>query len=212
MKIRSFATALVAAAAATTLALAPVAAREAIPYEVQELAPAARLPKAMKIKGAQVLQVWTWEEFDDRFTGYAVFSQTETVKGGRVTGRKLFVQLFTGKGEAQKELRLVSDGVTGCEFDVVAQFLPGSVSITDEDADGVDELTFAYDVACTSDVSPNTRKLIVLEGKDKHILRGTSQVDPGDGPVGGEFTADGFKKAPALRALAEARWKGLLGK
>lgn len=212
MSRQSLAVSLVALATATTIAVAPAVAREAVPYNVKQLPATGKLPKAMKIKGNQVLQVWTWEEFDDTKTGYAVFSQTETAKGGRVTGRKIFVQLFTGKGDAQKELRMINDGVTGCEFDVVAQFVDGSVSVTDEDADGVNELTFAYDVACTSDVSPNTRKLLVLEGKDKHALRGNSQVDPGGGPVGGDYKADGFKKAPAIKAMAEQRWKDLLGK
>ena len=70
-----------------------------------------------------------------------------------------------------------------------------------------------YDVTCTSDVSPATRKLLVLEGKDKHALRGTSRIDAGGGDVlGGDYKADGFKKAPAIKAMAEQRWKDLLGK
>ena len=201
-----------AAAAAIVLSATSADAREAIPYKVQQLPAGTRLPKAMKVKGAEVLQVWTWEEFDDRYTGYAVFSQTETAKAGHVTGRKLYVQLYTGKGEAQKELRLVQDGVTDCELDVIVNFVDGSVSITDEDADGVDELTFAYDLACTGDISPHVRKLLVLEGKDKHALRGTSRIDLGATSEGGEYKADGFKKQPALKALAEQRWKDLLGK
>jgi|JI10StandDraft_1071094.scaffolds.fasta_scaffold77534_2 hypothetical protein len=210
MKIRSLA--LIAALACTTLTVAPAVAREAIPYHVEQLPAGAKLPTAIKVKGSHVLQVWTWEEFDDTKRGYAVFSETETARGGRVTGRKIFVQLFTGKGDAQKELRMINDGVTGCEFDVVARFVDGSVSVTDEDADGVNELTFAYDVTCTSDVSPAVRKLLVLEGKDKHALRGTSRVDAGGGDVvGGDYKADPFKKAPALKALAEQRWKDLLG-
>ena len=213
MKTRSIVTAVVAATAALTLSAAPAAAREAIPYQVEQLPLTRTLPKAIKVKGTQILQQWTWEEFDDTKTGYAVFSQTETVKGGRVTGRKIFVQLFTGKGDAQKELRMINDGVTGCALDVTARFIDGSVSITDEDADGIDELTFAYDVACTGDVSPATRKLLVLEGKDKHALRGTSRIDAGGGDVlGGDYKADGFKKAPAIKAMAEQRWKDLLGK
>ena len=213
MKPRSNVTSLVAAAVATTLVIAPAVAREPGPYDVKQLPATGALPKAIKVKGSQILQVWTWEEYDLIGTGYAVFSQTETLKGGRVTGRKIFVQLFTGKGDKQKELRMINDGVTGCEYDVVAKFIDGSVSVTDEDADGTNELTFAYDVACTSDVSPATRKLLVLEGKDKHALRGTSRVDAGGGDVlGGEYQADGFKKAPAIKALAEQRWKDLLGK
>lgn len=212
MKVRSFATALVAAAATTLLAVAPVAAREPGPYQVKELPATTRLPKAIKVKGHQVLQIWTWQESDLIRTGYAVFSQTETLKGGLVNGRKIYVQLFTGKGDAQKELRMINDGIAGCDFDVIARFIAGSVSVTDEDSDGINELTFAYDVDCVSDVSPVTRKLLVLEGKDKHALRGTSRVNPGDGNLGGEYKADGFKKAPQLRALAEQRWQDLLAK
>ena len=212
MKVRSIATALVAAAAATILSVAPAVGREPGPYDVKELPVTSKLPRAIKVKGTKVLQVWTWEEYDLVGTGYAVFSETETLKGGRVTGRKIFVQLFTGKGDKQKELRMINDGVTGCEFDVVAKFIEGSVSVTDEDSDGINELTFAYDVTCTSDVSPATRKLLVLEGKDKHALRGTSRVDAGGGDVlGGDYQADGFKKAPAIKAMAEGRWKDLLG-
>lgn len=210
MKFRSF---VVAAAliGATTLGTLRAQAREPGPYEVQELPASAALPKSIKVKGTQVLQVWTWKEADPTGTGYAVFSQTDTMKGGRLTGRKIYVQLFTGKGDKQKELRMIQDGVAGCDFDVAVGFVDGSVSVTDEDGDGTNELTFAYDVQCTSDVSPATRKLLVLEGKDKHALRGTSQVDAGGGDVmGGEFKADGFKKAPALKALAEKRWAKLL--
>ena len=32
---------------------------------------------------------------------------------------------------------MINDGVTGCEFDVVAKFIEGSVSVTDEDSDGL---------------------------------------------------------------------------
>ena len=213
MKLRSIATSLVAALAVTVLAVVPASAREPGPYNVQQVPATTALPKAIKVKGKQVLQVWTWDEYDLVNKGYAVFSQTELSKGGRVTGRNIYVQLFSGKGDKQKELRLVKDGVTGCELDLTADFLDGSVSVTDEDTDGINELTFAYDLACKGDVSPNTRKLLVLEGKDKHALRGDSRVDLGGGEVvGGAFKADGFKKQPEVKALAEARWAELLGK
>ncbi len=98
MKLRTLATALVAAATATLLAVAPVAAHEPGPFEVKELPATSKLPKATKVKGNQILQ----------------------------------------------------------------------------------------------------SKLLVLEGKDKHALRGTSMVNPGDGNVGGGYKLDGFKKAPNL--------------
>lgn len=191
----------------------PALAREPGPYEVKQVDASQALPKGVKAKGKTVEQVWSWQEGDLQNVGLAVFSSTDTVKGGRVVARKLYVQYYRGKPGKLKQLRLVTDGVPTCELDVVATFLPGSVQVTDEDTDETSELSFAYDVTCISDVSPSTRKLLVLEGKDKHALRGTSRVDAGGGDtVGGEFKLDGFKKAPALQAHAESQWKTLLGK
>lgn len=198
-------------AVASLLVAAPAGAREPGPYEVKQLDAAKPLPKGVKAKGATVEQVWSWQDGDLATDGLAIFSSTDTVKGGHMTGRKLYVQYYRASRGKWKQVRLVQDGVSGCEFDVVARFLPGSVQITDEDTDMVSELSFAYDVDCTSDVSPNTRKLLVLEGKDKHALRGTSQIKEGPDTYGGEYKADGFKKAPAIKALAEAQWKSLLG-
>jgi hypothetical protein len=69
----------------------------------------------------------------------------------------------------------LEDFERGCEFDLMAEFVPGSVTITDLDADGVAEVTFQYSLTCTSDVSPITRKLIMREGKDKYAIRGTTR-------------------------------------
>ncbi|MBK9034383.1 MAG: hypothetical protein IPL61_24475 [Myxococcales bacterium] len=190
----------------------PALADEPGPIDVTQLDAAKPLPTGVKAKGQAVEQVWSWTDGDTATAGLAVFSSTDTVKVGRVVARKLFVQYYRGKAGKLKLVRLVNDGVPTCAYDVVAQFVPGSVSVTDEDADGVSELTFAYDVTCTSDVSPSTRKLLVLEGPAKHALRGNSRIDAGGGDlVGGDYKADPFKKAPALKALAEARWQKLLG-
>lgn len=206
--MRTFLPALVLASAILTV---PAVAREPGPYEVKQLDAKQALPKGVKAKGAVVEQVWSWQDGDLVTDGLAVFSSTDSHKGGHLTSRKLYVQYYRGKAGKWKQVRLVQDGVSNCEFDVVATFLPGSVQITDEDGDAVSELSFAYDVDCTSDVSPNTRKLLVLEGKDKHALRGTSQIKEGPDTYGGEYKPDGFKKAPAIKALAEAQWKSLLG-
>ncbi len=190
-----------------------VAAREPGPYDVAQGDAAKPLPAGVKAKGKTVEQVWTWTEGDLLTSGLAVLSSTDTVKDGRLVARKLFVQYYRGKGGKLKQVRLVQDGVPTCEYDVVAGFVPGSVQITDEDTDGLSELSFAYDVTCTSDVSPATRKLLMLEGPAKHALRGETQIDAGGGQlIGGTYKLDGFKKAAALQALAEAQWKALLGK
>lgn len=200
-------TALVAAVLAA--AIAPAAA-VAAPREVRQLE-AAALPRSVKAKGKKVEQVWKWTEEEGGAAGLAVFSSTDRLSDGHVVSRKLFVQLYRGKGAALKQLRLIQDGIDDCEFDMAAEFLPGSVTVTDQDTDGKPELTFAYDLTCTSDVSPSARKLLVLEGTAKHILRGNSRVDVGDNQFeGGDYKAEGFQREAALQKYAEQRWQALL--
>jgi hypothetical protein len=200
------------AVAATLMSFAsPVAAGDLPPYDLRSLSAGEKLPASIKVQGKQRLQVWTWNEYPD-VTGYAVFSQTETANGDHVTGRELFVQLYTGKGDAQKQVRLVRDGVRDCELDVVAQFVDDSIQVTDMDRDYKVELSFAYDLACKGDISPNVRKLLVLEGKDKHALRGTSRLAFGNQVEGGTYKLDGFKNQRVLKEYAEKQWKELLAK
>lgn len=202
----------VVALAAVLLTAAPAIAREPGPYDVAQRNATEPLPKGVKAKGTKVEQVWTWTEDDLVTTGWAVFSSTETATDQHVTDRKIYVQLYRGKPGKLKQVRLVTDGVAGCDFDVTAAFVPGSVTVTDEDTDGKVELAFAYDVVCRSDVSPATRKLLVLEGTAKHALRGSSKIDVGSGEkVGGDYKLDGFAKQPALKSYAIAQWAALLG-
>ena len=77
-------------------------------------------------------------------------------------------------GKATRVWKL-EDHERGCAYDLMAEFVPGSVTITDLDADGEAEVTFQYTLQCTSDVSPATRKLILREGKDKYAIRGTNR-------------------------------------
>jgi hypothetical protein len=96
-----------------------------------------------------------------------------------------------------------------CDYDNVTGFAEGSLQITDVDGDGVGEITFAYRVGCVSDMSPVTLKLLVLEGGEKYIIRGTTVIDFGDGDrVGGDKNVDAsLKKAPAaIREHADAQW------
>lgn len=200
-------------AATALLASTPALAREPGPYDVKQESAGAPLPKGVKAKGATVEQVWSWTENDLLAKGYAVFSSTEKKKDDHLVERKIYVQIYSGKPGKLKQTRLVQDHVLACEFDVTAKFVDGSVTITDEDGDGKWEIAFAYDLACRSDVSPATRKLLVIEGGAKHALRGTERVDVGNGEkVGGEYKADGFAKEAAVKAYAVAQWAALLAK
>lgn len=94
------------------------------------------------------------------------------------------VLLRAATGGAGRVLRAVRDGEEACEFDETAEFVDGSLSVRDDDQDGLGEVTFAYRLACRSDVSESELKLLVLEDGKKYILRGTSSSqfvpDPGD--------------------------------
>jgi hypothetical protein len=98
-------------------------------------------------------------------------------------------------GKATRVWKL-EDHERGCVFDLEADFVPGSVTITDLDADGVAEVTFQYTLQCTSDVSPATRKLILREGKDKYAIRGTNRSPHFDPAYVTRKPDPAFDKAP----------------
>ena len=96
------------------------------------------------------------------------------------------------EGEVE-EMRMVQDYVDMCEFDIMMSHEINSLSLTDIDGDSLAEVSFIYRLACTSDVSPSTQKLLLLESGVKYILRGNTQVEG----FGGEFEIDeSFNDAP----------------
>lgn len=127
---------------------------------------------------------------------------------------RLQVGLWTGiPGTKGKVLRTVQDAVPSCELDLVAEFVPEALSLTDLDGDGYGELTFAYKTTCTGDVSPQTLKLLLLERRDKYIVRGSTIVDVGGGEkVGGEKQIEpALQQQLPLLAHAEQVWSRIVG-
>lgn len=66
------------------------------------------------------------------------------------------------------------DGVAECDLDIVADFVPQSLRVADTDGDSLAEVSFAYRLNCAGDVSPDEQKLLVLEGGEKFIMRGSA--------------------------------------
>ncbi len=134
------------------------------------------------------------------------------VRRDQAGGRTLQVIHTAPKASGKRAtLRTVNDQVAKCEFDVIADFIAGATQVLDEDGDGVAELYFAYRVDCVSDVSPITQKLVVLEGGQKHILRGTNRVNTGAEKIGGEFKSEGFEGAKPILARATMIWETIKG-
>jgi hypothetical protein len=75
----------------------------------------------------------------------------------------------------------IADAVRHCEFDITLEFL-GRPTVTDLDSNGITETTLLYKLACRSDVSPASMKLLMHEnipGKPsrKFALRGNMFID-----------------------------------
>jgi hypothetical protein len=101
-----------------------------------------------------------------------------------------------------------------CLFATELYEILGEWSITDLDADGVGEATFAWRAGCRSDVSPVTHKVLLVEHEGlevkKFVLRGRSAISiAGTVDEGGEFEADpAFESAPkAFLEHARKVWK-----
>ena len=163
---------------------------------------AAQLPKGVTVRGDTFLAA---TRFDDKNgTNYVVLSSKASQKpsGDGATSRSAFLFLddwvVPAKG-APRSLLPVRDFVEDCVMGAVdAKFHDDAFSITDLDHDGVAEITFGYELACRSDVSSATYKLLLLENGTKFILRGTTKIR--DDAASGSFTAD----------PAEAKWPAAL--
>ena len=60
-----------------------------------------------------------------------------------------------------KLLRRVYDFVKDCDADLTLDFIENSIGVTDLDNNNLGEITFAYQRACISDVSPKQLKLLM---------------------------------------------------
>lgn len=167
-----------------------------------------RLPEGVVVHGDKLARALTFH--DKRGAHFLVLSSSEDHGASR--GGQIFVDDWVIDARGKPHSRLpVRDMVDECEMGGLSvRFHDDATAVTDLDHDGLAEVTFAYEVACRSDVSPATYKLLVLEDGTKYILRGTTRVDPsGDGSVaGGSFTPDpaAARWPAAFLEHAKRRW------
>lgn len=103
----------------------------------------------------------------------------------------------------------INDLVKECIFDLTLDFIPGSLSITDINDNGIAESTFLYKMACRSDVSPSELKLIMHENDTKYALRGNMSIKIQGYTDGGSYKVDkAFDSAPdGFLDFAKSQWK-----
>ena len=115
----------------------------------------------------------------------------------RLTRDLIVYHLAKKEGEEYKLIRKVQDATKECSFENRAKFEETSVTVTDINKDGYGELTFAYKLGCSSELSPDTYKLIMLENGEKYAIRGNTIVQLGKDVYGGETIIDpSFDNAP----------------
>jgi len=122
---------------------------------------------------------------------------------------ELFVYHYIIQSGSIKLLRDVYDfSEKGCEYDLFADFIKDSITVTDLDNNNFGEITFAYNLACISDLSPIVLKLLILENGNKYIIRGHSKIVLGDETIGGDKNIDSsfVKASPEFLEFANKVW------
>jgi len=146
------------------------------------------VPTAVQTKGT-VDHAIEWSDKNGR--NIVTFTSFEKKTAGHLSDRTLHINHDVVSGDGARRLRTVKDGIKTCEFDVHAKMVKQALGVTDLDGDGLGEVTFAYLTTCTSDVSPMTLKLLLLEDGAKYIIRGTNVIDMGAGNLeGGDKVVD----------------------
>lgn len=122
---------------------------------------------------------------------------------------ELYGYHYVSSGGSYSLLWKIQDYIKECWFDLTLDFIPGSLSITDINENGVAESTFLYKMACRSDVSPSELKLMMHENDTKYALRGNMLIKMEGYTDGGNYSIDkSFDSAPAgFLDYAKSQWK-----
>jgi hypothetical protein len=120
------------------------------------------------------------------------------------SGVSLFAVHELGKGADARRLRELTDVAEGCPGPSATRFVDGSLAITDADGDGVGEVWLAWIVGCGTDEEPLAAKQLVLEGKDRYVIRGEGAFDGVTEPDAASWPAGWHERALAGYEAAAA--------
>lgn len=163
------------------------------------------IPAGISYDG-NVITSAAWEE--GPLSNIVFITETEE-KGGDVRSKELFGYQYVNDGSGWKQLWKIQDYVRDCEFDVTLNYIPGSLSITDLNSNGISESTFLYRLSCKSDVSPDDMKLMMHEGATKYAIRGSMNlvVNGQNYPEGDMKIDKSFNDAPdGFLDFARQQW------
>ena len=142
-------------------------------------------------------------------SGQVVYTEERSVSNGAAT-HLLRAYRFLGDPEGAELAWLVNDGVEDCRLDDEVRFVAGAPVTTDLDGDGMLEIWTGYVTSCARGAGPQTLKIIMYEGRDKHAMRGETyvEVEPGQFQGGRGEMDSAFRTGPAaFRQYAERLWR-----
>ncbi len=170
------------------------------------------LPKGLSYQG-KLKKAVRW--FDESGVNLLLTTETEETvhpdaDSEDYRDKSLYAYHFLLYEDSMAQTWKVSDYVRECPLDILLNFIPGTLQVTDLDQDGIGEVWLMYHVDCLSDVSPVGMKIIVYEGKQKYAMRGENIVEPSKGQfIGGNYQFDkAFNQGPEVfRDFAKKLWK-----
>jgi hypothetical protein len=132
------------------------------------------VPGSFAMNG-KIRQAWTWK--DSLGENILVLSvkgpyDAKGADGEDGQSSELYAKHFAKKMGDYALIASITDAEKVCPFDITTEFIPGSTTVTDLDKDGIAEIKLQYALACRSDVSPATMKLVMFEDGNKHSLTG----------------------------------------
>ncbi|MFC0516671.1 M949_RS01915 family surface polysaccharide biosynthesis protein [Mucilaginibacter angelicae] len=171
------------------------------------------IPKSITYKGHIIDAVKYTDKTGDHIVITTETGETKAKNSGNSDGRDaaLYAYHYNITGTDQFKLSWQTyDFLADCPFDITANYVPGTFTVTDVDNNGIAEVWLVYRTVCRSDVSPCDMKIIMHEGDKKYAARGTNKVKLSEKEyIGGTYTFDAaFKAAPvAFRKYAADTWK-----
>lgn len=136
------------------------------------------IPATIKVKGS-VQEAWKWNDNlgeNILITSFVAPHDEKSKDGEEGQSAEIHAFHYAKKDGDYTQVWMMNDAVKLCPVDITCDFIPGSVTVTDLDKDGIAEIKVQYSVACRGDVSPATMKLIMYENGIKYALRGNMWI------------------------------------
>lgn len=145
---------------------------------------ASQLPASLRFTGT-FHEAWQWKDRAGEHILLAYYSPRTEKKdrdGEIHSSLALFATQYTKTDTSYGPGWQLRDEERDCIFDLTCEFIPGSITITDLDHNGIAETKLQYALACRSDVSPCLMRLVMQEGGKQYGLQGSRwlKVEPSD--------------------------------